>query len=316
MTRPLVHLDIAEQPAVVRAALAANDDALGLAAQLVERATVVRLLAIGSSRHAAGYGAAALEELTGVPATVLPAPGAAVPPPSWRVGHVAIAVSQSGHTPSLVAAVRAARAASVPVIVITNGADSPLADLADVALSCGAGPERVIAATKSVTAQALLLRAVAEALPPRSVDSLGAALDDVMALDVGRVVRGAVPATVVCSGFAAEWIADEIALKFAEMAGVAVTAEPLVEHLHGPVAAGGAVLAFVDPADPNAAALPGSALVVGPGAPDLALPTTGDPSLDAIVSLVAGQRIVAAWAERLGEDPDATRGLQKVTVTR
>jgi glucosamine--fructose-6-phosphate aminotransferase (isomerizing) len=174
-------------------------------------------------------------------------------------------------------------------------------------LQCGAGDERVVAATKSVTTQAALLRALAQSFEP---GPLLAGIEAALVADIDRYVLGDPPEAVVCGGFGAEWIADEIALKLAEMAGWAVSAEPLVEHLHGPVAARGAVLAFVDPADPNAAGLGGETVVVVP------TPPTGDASLDAIVTLVLGQRVARAWALHLGEDPDAPRGLQKVTSTR
>jgi glucosamine--fructose-6-phosphate aminotransferase (isomerizing) len=304
----LVEADIAEQPEVLRQALAANADAVAEAQRLLARRPLVRLLGIGSSRHAAGYGAACLDVLAGIPAAVLPAPGAAVARPPFMAGVPVVVLSQSGRTPALLDAAAAARQVGAPVVAVTNEPGSPLEQLADVTLACSAGPERVVAATKSVTAQAVVLRAVAG---PVDATALDEAVRAALALDFADVVHGPPPAAVVCGGFAAEWVADEIALKFAEMAGRTVGAEPLVEHLHGPVAAGGPVLAFVDPSDPNAAALPD-----GRGAVRVAPPRSGDPSIDAIATLVLGQRLALAWARHLGEDADAPRGLQKVTATR
>lgn len=303
----LVALDIAEQRDCLAAALEGNVTALGDAQRVLDGARVVRLLGIGSSRHAAGYGAAALDVLGGLPATVLPAPGTAVPQPRFGPDAPVIVLSQSGETPSLLDAARAARAAGAPLIAVTNAAGSPLESLADVALSCGVGEERVVAATKSVTAQGVLLRALVGAF---DVEFLTGAVERALAVDVSSCVAGEPPVAVVCGGFAAEWIADEIALKLAEMAGRAASAEPLVEHLHGPVAASGPVLAFTDPSDPNDAALGSDGVV------RVTTPPTGDPSLDAIVTLVLGQRVALEWALRLGEDPDAARGLRKVTTTR
>jgi glucosamine--fructose-6-phosphate aminotransferase (isomerizing) len=303
----LAGADIAAQAAVIPAALEANAAPLAVARELVAGARVVRFLAFGSSRHAAGYGALALDVLGGVPAMVASAPGAAVPRAPFHPDTPVVVLSQSGRTPPLLDAARDAASAGAPVVAVTNEPGSPLEALADVTLGCGAGAEAVVAATKSVTAQAVLLRALAAPFDPAR---LRTAIDDALAADLTDAVRGDPPVAVVCSGFAAEWIADEIALKLAEMAGRAVSAEPLVEYLHGPVAAAGPVLAFVDAADPNAAALTGPEVVRVP------TPTTGDPSLDAIVRLVLGQRIALAWAHRLGEDADAPRGLRKVTATR
>ncbi|MFA5787868.1 MAG: SIS domain-containing protein [Actinomycetota bacterium] len=311
--------DIAEQPQVVARALERNATRLEQARALVQRSSLVRLLAIGSSRHAAGYGGQALEILGDIPATVMPAPGAAVPLPRLHADQIVIVLSQSGRTPALLDAAKAAREAGVQVIAVTNEPDSPLEAIATVTLSCEAGPERVIAATKSVTSQAVLLRALACPIDKPNVEALIEAMRRaVEEVDSTKAVRGEIPRTVVCSGFAGEWIADEIALKFAEMTGRLVAAEPLVEHLHGPVAAPAFTLAFLDPADPNTEALSGHRRLVrvGPHASyDLLTPTTGDASLDSLVWLVIGQRIVMAWAHLLGEDPDAQRGLSKITLT-
>ena len=304
----LVARDITEQASVLQGALVANGDAIERARSVIAGARVVRLVGIGSSRHAAGYGALALDVLGGTPATVLPAPGEAVAIPAFDAHAPVIVLSQSGETPSLVAASRDARAAGAPIICVTNSSRSPLESLATVTLHCAVGDERVVAATKSVTAQMVLLRALAA---PFDASSLTDAVVAALAVDVESSLGAETPVAVVCSGFAAEWVADEIALKLAEMAGLAIAAEPLVEHLHGPIAASGSALAFVDGDDPNADAL-GSDDVVRVPLP----PTTGDSSLDAVATLVVGQRVALAWALRLGEDPDAPRGLNKVTATR
>ena len=317
----LVNDDIAEQRDLVGRVLDVNDAPLAAARRLLDGCALVRLVAIGSSRHAAGYGAVALEAVAHQPASVPDAPGASVPAPAWRAGHVAVLVSQSGRTPALVDAAVAAKAAGAPVIAITNDDQSTLHELADVGLYCAAGPERVVAATKSVVASMILLRALAGELPPDRMARLNDAIAHALEADVGPALASAAPASVVGAGFAGGWVADEVALKFAEMVGRRVAGEPLVEHLHGPVAAGGATLVFANDDDPNLAALAGigSASItrvgVGPNA-DVALVATGDVSLDPIVALIAGQRIVAAWATKLGEDPDSARGLRKVTETR
>ena len=311
--------DIADQPKVLGSVLAANGSDLAKARGLIRGARVVRLAAFGSSKHAAGYGAAALESFSGLPAVVLPAPGEAVALPRPRRDEPLVVLSQSGRTPALLAVAENARNAGVAVIAVTNEPNSPLEDLADVTLACAAGPERVVAATKSVTAQCLLLRALAAETNGIAVDSLVRAVRRTVELDVRGALANEAPASVVASGFAAEWVADEIALKLTELVGLNVTSESVVEHFHGPRASGAAVLAFLDPNEPNSGELARSfdVTTVGPH-PAFAVetPSTGDESLDAIVALVAGQRIAHAWALRLDQDPDADRGLQKVTCTR
>ncbi len=315
MDGALAAADIAEQPDVLRRVLGANAGRLERARDVVASARVVRLCGFGSSKHVAGYGAEALDVLGGRPSSVLPAPGAAVAWPEPRRDEPLIVLSQSGRTPALLDAAQRARDAEVEVIAVTNEPASPLEGLATLTLVCDAGDERVVAATKSVTAQCLLLRAIASPVSDDAIASLADAVDLAAGVDVA-VPR---PVAVVASGFAAEWVADELARKITEMCGFAVTSNSTVEHFHGPKAGGGAVLAFLDPSDPNAADLARSDVVttVGPDETyDVRTPSTGDASLDAIVTLVAGQRIARALALSIGEDPDAPRGLLKVTDTR
>jgi len=302
--------DVADQPAALARVLGANPG-LVEARSLVHAARSVRLLGTGSSRHAAGLGAAALE-LVGLRADVPPAPGAAVPSPVLGPDDVLVAVSQSGDTPAIVAEAARARALGCPVVAVTN-AGGRLAAIADVALSCGAGPERVVAATKSVTTTAVLLRALAG---PVDLQPLVDAVTAVLALDTSRLVAGAHPTHVVAGGLAAEWVAAEVALKLAETGGRLPSSEPLVEHLHGPVAVAATTLALVHPDDPNTPLLRGDVVRIGPDPSyDLVLPALDDPALAAVLNLVAGQVVALAWSRRNGVDADAPRGLSKVTMT-
>jgi glucosamine--fructose-6-phosphate aminotransferase (isomerizing) len=310
--------DIAEQPEILSRVVSVNDGALMAARKALSGARVVRFVGLGSGRHAAGYGACALDVLTDVPASTLPAPGIRVSMPRPRHDEPLIVVSQSGRTPALIALANRSRAAGSAVIAVVNDSDSPLEEIATITLRCAAGPERVIAATKSVTAQCLLLRALAKQPTDAEIAALVSATERAIALGVDGVASIIRPAVVV-AGSAAEWIADEVALKITEMCGVPVTSDSVVDHFHGPIASGVDVLAFLDPTDPNSTELASrdGVTTVGPdGRFDLETPSTGDPMFDAIVTLVVGQRIAAASALAAGSDPDADRGLGKVTPTR
>lgn len=315
----LLAADISQQSVVLSRVLDLNAEEISRARQLLDGSSFVRLVGIGSSKHAAGFGANAIELFTEVPATVTLAPGAAVPLPRLGPDHLIIVVSQSGMTPAIVDTAKLARKNGNSVIAVTNSSASPLQSIADVTLHCFAGAETVIPATKSVTAQMLLLLGMTGEIPDDEVRKLVAAVEDVIvSLDLTEGLLGAPPGRVVCSGFAAEWIADEIALKFAEMAGLSLTSEPLVEYFHGPAGAITPTVAFLDPEDPNAQDLTGDQVItVGASSKfDVVTPKTIYPALDAIVRLVAGQRLAFEWAKVLGQDPDANRGLQKVTPTR
>lgn len=298
--------DVAEQPALLRGLLDAP--ALADARALVERCSAVRLVGIGSSRHVAAYGAACLEVLGGRVAGVLAAPGRGVPQPRTSPDHLLVVVSQSGRTPALLEVARAARTAGSAVLALTNCPGSPLEELSDVVLACDAGAERVVPATKSVTTAMLLLRALASPVAQAHLQSCTTALTALVA--DGLTAGTAPPAFVVGGGLAGQAVADEVALKLAEVAGLAAVPESVVDYLHGPSAVVAPVLALIDGDDPNRLALLDRAdvhLVEVPGC--------GDRALDRITQVVAGQLLAVAWAQRLGVDPDDPKGLAKVTLT-
>jgi glucosamine--fructose-6-phosphate aminotransferase (isomerizing) len=314
--------EIARQPATLAAVIGRNDLALAEARRAVGAAARVRLAALGSSRHAAGYGAAAFDVISGRGAHVLDAPGATVPVGAHRPDDALVGVSQSGRTPSLVALAQDARSAGATVLAVVNDESGELTDLADVVLRCHAGNEDVIAATGSVTAQMLLLRALAADVPAHALDDLVAALGGIVAAVDGseprRWTMRVVPQRVVAGGLAGEWVAEETALKLAEVAGVLATAESVVDFLHGPVAVEAPTLALLDPMDPNAATVAAMTSTVSAGpSPTYSqpLPFVSDATLAPIARVVAGQVAALAVAELTGADPDDARGLQKVTMT-
>ena len=313
--RPVgVVAEMGRQPTILAAAAGRNAQALDAGRSLLRRARCVRLAALGSSRHSAGFGAAAIDFVTGTPAVVLPAVGRAVPLPASADDDVVIAVSQSGATPALIEAAAHARATGAKVIAVVNAVDSPLARLADVVLDCGAAPEHAVAATGSVTSQMLLLRLLAGPLAAHDLAELVGVVD--AALRLQPRLPFAAPAHVVAGGFAAEWVADEAALKLAEMAGVLPSADSLVDHLHGPAAVVQPAVAFVDGRDPNARPVIAQPQVysVGPMPEcDLVVAGTTEPTLDAIARVVAAQVVAVHCAIALGVDPDDARGLSKVT---
>src|SRR5690606_19883716 len=64
-------------------------------------------------------------------------------------GVLGLAISQSGKSPDLLSAVRAAKDAGARMVALVNDADSPLAEIADIVIPLHAGAERSVAATKS-----------------------------------------------------------------------------------------------------------------------------------------------------------------------
>lgn len=224
-------------------------------------------------------------------------------------------MSQSGATEPLLPLAAQARRVGARVIAVVNDVHGAVAQEADVVLDCGFGPEHVIPATGSVTTAMLLLRALAADLPQSAVQELADAVGHLVSC---RWAIEAAPSRVVAGGLAGEWVAEEIALKLAEVAGVAACADSVVDFLHGPVAVPAPTLAVLDPDDPNSVTVAGLPTVITAGpSPEYtySLAAVDDPTLAPIVRVVAGQLIAAAVARAVGADPDDARGLRKVTIT-
>jgi glucosamine--fructose-6-phosphate aminotransferase (isomerizing) len=257
--------------------------------------------------------------------------------PSLRGGAV-LALSQSGQSPDIVAVVEEARRQGVPAVALTNDPASPLAAAASHVLALRAGDERAVAATKSYTAELVALamistslagddarRAELEAVP----DRVAGALD---AVPVDAVVAGAERLAVLGRGYNVA-TAHEIALKVKETGYLAAEASSWADFEHGP-------MALVEPGfpalvvAPSGATLPAARELVerlqGRGAhvvalsddaalraaarASLAMPAVPE-WLSPVVAVVPGQLWALALARARGVDPDAPRGLSKVTRT-
>jgi arabinose-5-phosphate isomerase len=143
---------------------AAFEAALALLAQARARGGRVHVTGVGKPEHLARY-AASLLASTGTPATFLHATEA-VHGSAGQIapGDVVIAISNSGGTAELLAAVAAARAMGAGVIAVTGGLDSALARAADAVLDAGVAREGGplgLAPRASAAAELLVLAALA-----------------------------------------------------------------------------------------------------------------------------------------------------------
>ena len=158
--------EMAAQPEVLGQLVArAPEDTAAVRAAVPPGLSGAVFVARGSSDNAAVFGRYLAELAAGRPA------GLAAPSlytryhaeVDWR-GYLVVALSQSGATPEIISTCEAMKSAGAVVIGITNEPGSPLAGTADVLLATGAGPERAVPATKTVTAQFAVLLSVASAL--------------------------------------------------------------------------------------------------------------------------------------------------------
>ena len=178
--------NIWEQGAVVGRSLSL---AIALPDWLLQAERMV-LLACGSSRHAGLVGQNWFETLAQRSTRVLDAAAFGdrlefSSLPILEPNTVCIALSQSGQTKDVLEAIAQLRAVypDLPVLGITNVADSTLVQIADHALITPAGVEGAVAATKSFTAQLVLLARIAIALSTvHAIDDQSALKDQLLGL--------------------------------------------------------------------------------------------------------------------------------------
>jgi glucosamine--fructose-6-phosphate aminotransferase (isomerizing) len=327
--------DIAEQPEVY-ARMLARTDIGALAARIADRRPRhVVFTARGTSDHAALYGAYLTEIRLGIPAG-LASPSAITvygARPDLR-DVLVVAVSQSGGSPDLVEVVRVAREQGALTLAVTNAPGSALAEAAEMHLDLDAGRERAVAATKTYTAELLALLLLVSAIegtpaPENLPDLARALLTDNTAVELAGRYRFAGQLVTTGRGYAYP-TARETALKLMETSYLAALSFSGADLLHGPVAMADAdvpVLAVVG-SGPGGRSMAevltrlgerqADLVVVGPAAPAGALhiPTPAvEEHLTPLLDILPLQRLALALALTRGLDPDAPRGLRKVTAT-
>jgi glutamine---fructose-6-phosphate transaminase (isomerizing) len=295
-------------------------------------------VARGSSDHAASYLAYLLTARLGRPvASLSPSLVTLRHAPLRAPGLLAVALSQSGQSPDIVASLSALGRAGAITTALVNDTAAPLAAAAEWCLGLHAGPERAVAATKSFLAS---LAAAARLVGAWQGDSLFLASLAALPAELARAAKAdwttAIPplaaagrAIVVGRGLGLA-IAQEAALKLKETCGLHAEAFSGAELRHGPMALIGPgetvlVLAMRGPALPGlvalAAELRASGATVLLAAPDevagrdLPLTTTGDADLDPLAAAQSFYPFAAALAEARGMNPDAPPHLSKVTRT-
>ncbi len=334
--------EIAEQPLALARLLDQGSGAIAdVAAAIREREPrTVLLAARGTSDHAALYFKYLVETRFGLPAGL-------VSPSTLTVygtrpeydGVLWVSVSQSGGSPDLIESTQRAREGGAFTVAVTNAPDSPLAQASDLGIDVLAGRENAVAATKSYTSELLALWLLAEhwgggdvARAARVPEAAAEVVERADGIRVSPRYRFVERLVTTARGFAYP-TAREAALKLMETSYLSAHAFSSADLMHGP-------LAMVDEDRPVIAVVPYGAggaamqpvldrlmergadlLVVGdaeraPTAAELAwLPRDVAEDLAPILQIIPLQQLAYAMAIARGHDPDAPRGLRKVTET-
>ena len=304
--------EIEEQPQALRATLDALLPRVGEISALARQTRQVLFIARGTSDNAAVYGSYLVQVRAGRLATLASPSVATV----YRTrldlsGVLAVGLSQSGRTEEIVETLAWAAGCGARTLAITNGAGSPLAEAADLALVTEAGVERAVPATKTFTTQLAALAvlgiglagdAEGATLPagggPAGGGPAGGAPRDAEPLDAGELravpdeierllaarsdlepiisgLAGVEGAVVSGRGFASS-AALELALKLKEACYLHAMGLSFADLLHGPIA------------------------VVGRRTPAIIMAADAGPTLDGAVALAGRVRRAGATAYGIG----------------
>lgn len=340
--------EIAEQPSALQNTIQTLLPQRRAITKLVDGRRLL-LVARGSSDNAAVYGRYLAEVHAGFTASLAAPSVATLYEATVDLSDtVAICISQSGSTEEIVQTQAWARRAGAKTIAITNVADSPLVTDSDLALITQAGRERAVPATKTYTTQVAAIAVLMDALA--TAQGRGDTLDS----EFGRVGDQAqamleTPAELLdgMAGALAQMnealtsgrgltlgTTFETALKLEETCLRPVRGMSYADLKHGPIAIVDDALLTVLVAGPSGPTLAGltelahtvrerRSMVLGIGgddnfrsACDLAVPGPGaSETLAPLTLAIPAQLMVERLARKLGLDPDAPRGLNKVTQT-
>jgi glucosamine--fructose-6-phosphate aminotransferase (isomerizing) len=255
-----------------------------------------------------------------------------------------IGISQSGQSPDVVAVVDEARRQGGETLAITTDPASPLGRAAASCIPLATGKERAVAATKTYTNELLALAMLSAALSDdddhwAALETVPGAVEVALAstqglAEIAATFREATRFLVLGRGFNYS-TAFEVALKMKETSYVLAEPYSVADLLHGPVAMierGFPVILIAPSGRASDHALELSGLLEQRKARVIAfsdrtdvleraegkirLPRGVPEWLSPLVSIVPGQLWARSLAMAKGLDPDAPRGLSKVTLTR
>lgn len=343
--------EIEEAIGAVERLIAKRSELEELGANLAQgKPAVITVVGRGTSDHAAIFARYLFEYVAKVP-VALGAPSllTAYGAQSASRGTALIAYSQSGAGPDVIALTAGARSAGAFTVAVTNEPTSPLAVAAGHVVDLDAGAERAVAATKTYIAElvATILLANGAARIYGRDDDWSPRISA-----ISNEMRAALLATDawIAAGYASSAVyamrdadrvlvatrgfqypnALEFALKLRETTGIFANGFSAADLLHGPIASASAqtpaVVIDTDPATASSLAVvlerlhqAGTPLlrigIGGVSSPtELTLPLFGG-ALSVPATAISLLALVESIAVARGNDPDAPKGLSKVTKT-
>ena len=159
--------EIFEQAGVLARLLTGQMEQIESIAQQIKRLApaYVFLAARGTSDNAGRYANYLWGSMNGLPvALATPSLFTFYQRPPQLKGALVVGISQSGQSPDIVSVLQEGRRQGCPTLAITNEPGSPLAQTADFVIDIQAGVEKAVAATKTYTAELMVVAMLSVAL--------------------------------------------------------------------------------------------------------------------------------------------------------
>lgn len=339
--------EIFEQPSILENLLVNQADTVKKAAKTIRDSNIqyIFLAARGTSDNAGRYSQYLLGAHNGLPvALATPSLFTYYNQPPTLKGALVVGISQSGQSPDIVSVLVEGRRQGCPTLAITNTPDSPLGEAADFIIDIQAGVEKAVAATKSFTAELMAIAMLSAALEKsdeswRLLSSVPDWVSQILALDhdIARIAeRYRFMELCVVLGRGYNYAtAYEFSLKLKELTYTSAEAYSSADFQHGPIA-------LIEQGFPVLAVAPGGKvfdnlmqllsilrternadlMVISDQVKALSLAQcpirlpAGIPEwISPIIGIIPGQLFSNYLAQAKGFDPEAPRGLHKVTET-
>ncbi len=340
----LLEQEIFSQPEVIAQLLQSETQHIERIVEQLPAFDYILIAARGSSDHAATYAKYAWAIHAHYPIALAAPSLQTLYHESPRMKNaLVVGISQSGQSPDIVAVLEEGKRQGCPTIAITNDGNSPLAVTADHVVELHAGLEQSVAATKTYTAQLVIMMLFAAAwsgerqrlnelqqIPEAITAILNSSAEIAQRVERYRYIEECV---VVGRGYNYA-TAFEIALKLKELTYVMATAYSSADFRHGPIATieaglptllvmpSGVVLDDMVELAEELQQRQAELLIISDAPQALKYARTPFPLtshvaewLSPITAIIPGQLLGLHLTQVRGLDPDVPRGLHKITRT-
>ena len=336
-----MYSEIHEFPRIITDAIAREADINQVASVLREKDfSTVQVLGRGTSGNASLFLKYLIEVKLGIlVADASPSTTSIYKSPIAMRNNLLIGMSQSGKSTDLVEFARTAITSGAYFVAMTNDSTSPLAQLAHHHIDLGVGPELAVAATKSYSSELLHAQLLVDAMLAQSAPAgLAQEAERIITDADARITAAtdlhhATDIVVLGRGYSLA-NALELSLKIKETSLINVPANSTAEYLHGPIASlkEGSSVIFLAPTGQDYEVIAptvdrvrqitkkiywiGSSEYCADGETFLGGSSIDHESYSCLLDSAVLQLLANQLAVAKGLNPDAPKGLNKVTLTR